>query len=321
MKNKKIHLAQQKTISKKKGFSLIETLVAILIFTLAIGMIASTFEGFLKTYLTEKRQKNMTENAQFALNLMEKTIRTSVVSTSSGSINLDFAGADLKKIKLFDNSQNKCVIYRYNNTAPNKKIDMATFISSTDGISGCDFNGATTFTDLTDNIIENVSVEGRVTKDGNPGIINVAFAVKDPLQSTPINIGMSVSLRGFESPQAVCTGVPTNASVCQGDNAGLTADLAASLVSSCGASKCEYVCNAGYVKSGSSCVVTALMTWHLTGSNYNGSIVCRDSDPALSGLCSTLNDIQTVDGCYWDGGQGGECPLWACDRDATYKCY
>lgn len=52
-----------------------------------------------------------------------------------------------------------------------------------------------------------------------------------------------------------CTGSdPTNATMCSGDSSSLSADTAKSVVTSCTATKCEFECNAGYVKSGTSCV-------------------------------------------------------------------
>ncbi|MCF7812025.1 DUF4215 domain-containing protein [Candidatus Gracilibacteria bacterium] len=56
----------------------------------------------------------------------------------------------------------------------------------------------------------------------------------------------------------VCAGsTPSNASICSGDNTNLTSSVLKTVVSSCTTStKCEYTCNQGYVKSGSSCINT-----------------------------------------------------------------
>lgn len=46
----------------------------------------------------------------------------------------------------------------------------------------------------------------------------------------------------------ICTGSdPSNSAICSGDNQNLTANIPKTLVSSCGAPKCEYVCQTGYV--------------------------------------------------------------------------
>jgi hypothetical protein len=73
-----------------------------------------------------------------------------------------------------------------------------------------------------------------------------------------------------------CTGtVPSNASMCSGDDAGLTANTTRSLVSSCtGATKCEYICNSGYTKSGNSCT------------SNSGTFNCTGDAPANASMCS-----------------------------------
>lgn len=59
------------------------------------------------------------------------------------------------------------------------------------------------------------------------------------------------------SPTPQCTGlVPSNATLCSGDDTGLSVDTARTAVGACTATKCEYSCNAGYTYSGGSCVVT-----------------------------------------------------------------
>ncbi len=52
-----------------------------------------------------------------------------------------------------------------------------------------------------------------------------------------------------------CTGpVPANATLCTGDDSGLTADVARTTVASCGTPKCEYTCSAGFILQGGVCV-------------------------------------------------------------------
>jgi hypothetical protein len=62
------------------------------------------------------------------------------------------------------------------------------------------------------------------------------------------------TIDGWGCRAAVCTGTtPTNSAMCTGDSTGLTADVAKTLVTTCGAPMCEYRCNAGYVKNGAVC--------------------------------------------------------------------
>ncbi len=71
----------------------------------------------------------------------------------------------------------------------------------------------------------------------------------------------------------ICTGLtPAYTSPCAGDDQGLTISLAKTVVTACTDAKCEYVCNSGYVKSGSSCVP-----------------LCTGSTPSNAQLCSGDN--------------------------------
>jgi len=76
----------------------------------------------------------------------------------------------------------------------------------------------------------------------------------------------------------VCTGgVPSNAVLCAGDDTGLSADTARSVVSACGALKCEYTCNAGYYASGGVCV-----PYVCTGGVPANAALCAGDDVELS---------------------------------------
>jgi hypothetical protein len=61
------------------------------------------------------------------------------------------------------------------------------------------------------------------------------------------------------APSYYCTGTtPTNANFCPNDNVGLTANTPRTVVSSCGAPKCETTSKSGYTKSGNSCVAISI---------------------------------------------------------------
>jgi hypothetical protein len=67
------------------------------------------------------------------------------------------------------------------------------------------------------------------------------------------NSGYDIS--GGACVPAVCTGaVPANATLCTGDDTGLTRNSSRVLAASCTSTKCEYICNSGYDVSGGACV-------------------------------------------------------------------
>ncbi|EKE19312.1 MAG: hypothetical protein ACD_9C00051G0002 [uncultured bacterium] len=92
-------------LKNKSGFSLVEALVAVFIFALTITMLTSSFSNFLKTFANAKKIQKSTESAQYAMNLMAKTIRSSMIDP------IFVSGGN--QIKLFDYSSSKCVIYKY----------------------------------------------------------------------------------------------------------------------------------------------------------------------------------------------------------------
>lgn len=195
MKQKTKIKSNSKATGCKKGFSLIETLISILVFSLAMTIIAQTFGSFIKSYVSEKKSQIDVENAQYALNLIEKTIRTSTIQTANASGVLDFNGADGKMIKMFDNSQSKCVAYRFNAN----KIEKLTKAGTDNDISTCgNFVDNYTVSDLTSNNISSMNVQGKISSLGEAGKISVALVVSEPASTKSFNVALTVSLRNFD---------------------------------------------------------------------------------------------------------------------------
>jgi hypothetical protein len=165
---------------------------------------------------------------------------------------------------------------------------------------------------------------------------------------------LKISLEGATPPTPTysCTGtVPLNANLCSGDDIGLTANTARTLVSSCTASKkCEYTCNSDYILSRGSCVrkptctsftytawspvicpQSQLQTRTITSSSPSG---CIGGNPLLNQTCTYIppeicdgidndGDGQIDEGCdddgdgYADGNM--ECPSNAKFRVLKYS--
>lgn len=188
----------------QKGFSLVETLIAVLIFSLAAVIITQTFGSLIKSYVTAKKSQSSAENAQYALNLMEKTIRTSTIKTANSTGILDFSGADTSMLKLFDNSQSRCMAYRFSSN----KIEKLTKPTTDKDISSCgDFVAGYDVSDLTSSIVESMKVKGEVSSVGRAGKVSVSLAVREPGLINPLNVAMTVSLRNFD-PLVAAAPVP-----------------------------------------------------------------------------------------------------------------
>ncbi len=127
MNNKQNKTKQNTPISVKQGFSLIETMISVFIFSLIAVLLAGAFSGFLKNVVTSKKAQRSAENAQYVMNLIAKTMRSSTMNPAS------FATAG--QITMFDNSQAKCLIYkRVGNVI---QIGKANSVSS--DLAGCIF--------------------------------------------------------------------------------------------------------------------------------------------------------------------------------------
>ena len=98
----------------RQGFTLVEALVAVFVFSLVMISVVSIFSKFV---IVKKRsggiQRNM-EDAKYAMELMAKTIRTSSVIEcldSTGSVMA--CGSSVAGIEIYDFSQGMCIIFRF----------------------------------------------------------------------------------------------------------------------------------------------------------------------------------------------------------------
>jgi prepilin-type N-terminal cleavage/methylation domain-containing protein len=94
---------------KKKGFSFLEVIVATFIFSIIMTTTAAVFGRSFTAYRTARAIQRDLENAQFAMNAIAKTLRTSTV--------LSLVPASPSSIRVFDHSQttNNCIQFIFNN--------------------------------------------------------------------------------------------------------------------------------------------------------------------------------------------------------------
>ena len=163
----------------KKGFTLLETLIAVFIFALAMVMISGAFANLLKNYAQAKKTQKNIENAEYAINLMAKTLRTSRLVVTNNFFPL----------RVFDYSQtsNNCIEYNY--------IDTDITVSSLTTIdTGCTELALLTGSSiLANNITSSPSVTAIKTAGSAFGKITISMEVQDGASTIPIQ--MSVSLR------------------------------------------------------------------------------------------------------------------------------
>lgn len=95
-----------KSNKKTNGHSLIELIVAMAVFAVAMTLLSGSFSKNMGSYRTARNIQNSTEAVQQAMNLMVKTFRTSDIATSTVLTN----GSKMD-VRVFDPSQSKCIRY------------------------------------------------------------------------------------------------------------------------------------------------------------------------------------------------------------------
>lgn len=195
MKNKK----------NRNGFTLVETLVAVLVFSLTAVMLSGAFSGFLKTYNEAKRIQKGVESAQYALNLMAKTIRTSFVQKGSLPAVLDATNPRYYSwpLNLYDYSQGLCVQYNLVNNPSTgmNKLQMGTINPTISGDpSTCSYGVGMNINDVTSEDIKSgfLNYLPSNTSSATPyyGLVTISLHVKEPGQTSgEVPIQTTVSLR------------------------------------------------------------------------------------------------------------------------------
>jgi len=184
-------LQQNKTT--KKGFSLVEMLVSIFIFSILMALIGGTFAGFYKNYSRQKKTQKDIENAQYVLNSITKRLRTSAIISPSNKTN--FSLSDSNFLDTYDYSLGQCIRYSLENNIMKYSISVAPDPAS------CNFDDNTYFLELSSNNINRVQVISKPTGGSNDkGWATIVFYVQQDtaspgLDTSEIPIQSSVSLR------------------------------------------------------------------------------------------------------------------------------
>lgn len=110
------------TKMKKKGFSLLELIIAIFIFTLIMTTAVGVFSNIIKGYRKAKVTQRDLEDAQTAMNVLAKSLRTSVAVSCDGA---DCTQAPHQRVRIYDFSQTKCIEYSVD-TAMRKATQKST---------------------------------------------------------------------------------------------------------------------------------------------------------------------------------------------------
>jgi prepilin-type N-terminal cleavage/methylation domain-containing protein len=182
-KNKKEHILQ------KNGFTLVETLIALFLFSLVMVMVSGVFGNFLKNYFDVRRIQKNAESVQFAMNLMAKTIRTSNVQL----------GSDGKSLEVFDYAQGRCLKYSYISSSPGKMQMNYSNDSNPESLSDCTFSSMVGAQDITLADVTSASFDVTPSDGKTAGLVRMSFKVNESDQTmSPLQIQTAVSLRNLQ---------------------------------------------------------------------------------------------------------------------------
>lgn len=112
----------------RQGFTFIELIIAIFIFSLMMLAVAGIFSSSFGGYRNARIIQKDLEDAQFILNQMAKTLRTSSLIFPSGT-------AQGSQVKIYDYATQKCYNYIFEDT----KIKVSSYAENIEGKEIADF--------------------------------------------------------------------------------------------------------------------------------------------------------------------------------------
>lgn len=177
-----------------RGFSLLEVVVAMGIFSLMMVVASEGFGSGVLGYKNNMRAEQDLENAQFIMNDMMKQLRTSTVVNPVGN------PVASTSIRFFDHSQSKCLEYRLQAGSPNNYVEKAIGTAAAVDELSCGSDSMGTWTRVTTgDVTMNLSIISSSNSPKRVGLVTIVFVVKGRISSPvqPITLQSSVSLRDY----------------------------------------------------------------------------------------------------------------------------
>ena len=180
-----------KTNYSKKGFTLLELMISIFIFSVVVLVVGGIFgRGMVAYRYADNLQKGM-EEAQFAMGKIAKVLRTSNVVASSGT-----------SITVYDASQGKCIVFAIVDGAVTQRT--ASPISSPspfDRCNGVSYGSAVAMTSTKNGTITGLFdvIASTRTPTGRVGRVSILFVIKALNNNSSVRLQSSVSLRDYKA--------------------------------------------------------------------------------------------------------------------------
>lgn len=125
--------------ASRRGFSLLEVLMAMFIFVIVAMIVSAVFGKTILAYKSTKTVQKNLESSQFAMNQMAKILRQSEIDITTS--NNDASNPKGTWVDIYDKSQNLCVSYLLDSGEKKLKYGYAAPVDPPGGLSGCSWNG------------------------------------------------------------------------------------------------------------------------------------------------------------------------------------
>lgn len=149
--------------STRRGFTLIEVLVSMFVFSIMMASVSQIFSTAFSGYHSTRAIQRDIDNAQYSLNIVAKELRTSSVTSPSSGVLVNTTA-----VQFYDHSQGKC--FRYQINQGNLQVASANSTGVSSGASPCNTMSLTAFTTI------------------STGVITGSFRVT-PSTTTPLQVG------------------------------------------------------------------------------------------------------------------------------------
>lgn len=169
-----------------RGFTLIEVLVSMFIFSIMMVTVSQVFASSFSGYRSTRAIQRDIDNAQYSLNVLAKELRTSsVVNPASGTlVNSSF-------VQFYDHSQGKCFRYRINQG--NLQVASADVAD----VAACGSASLSNFSNITTGVINgSFRVTPSTSVPAHVGKVTMSLDISEG-SSHHARIQTTVSLRDF----------------------------------------------------------------------------------------------------------------------------
>ena len=177
----------------KKAFTLIEVIVAVFIFALMASAASGIFVKMIKSYRYAKVIQRDMESAQYAMNLITKTLRTSSIARCSTGLTCPGIPT---WIRVYDYSRGECRMYSFNNNRLEERVPAPPIAAT--GPSDCSggiYGGSALSKSLTTGDVSG-EFDVDITSSGTQmGKVTISMTINSGDRDT--NMQSSVSLRDY----------------------------------------------------------------------------------------------------------------------------